>query len=212
MRYGRIAAVFVVIVAILVGEWLWLKAERERSASESLSVVAAEAAVPGGPFSLIDQFGRPVTDESFRGKYVVMVFGYTACPDVCPTTLNSVVSALALLGDKGQAVQPLFVTVDPGRDTPAVLAAFVAAFDSRLIGLTGSADQIRQVTQDYRVYVSKPATSHTDDPVDHSAYVYVIGPDGRMLTYLKPDTAPEAMAKALERLMTRQTSVGAPWN
>jgi protein SCO1/2 len=126
--------------------------------------------------------------------------------------LNTVAAAMALLGAKAEAVQPLFVTVDPDRDTPAVLAPFVAAFDSRLIGLTGSPAQIRQVTQDYRVYVAKGEGGGDTYTVDHSAYTYVIGPDGRVLTYLKHDTIPQAMAKALERLMTQQTSVGGPWN
>ncbi|MGH7187105.1 MAG: SCO family protein, partial [Pseudomonadota bacterium] len=167
MRYGRISAVVVAIVAILAGEWIWLKAERERSADGGPSVTTTVAAAPGGPFSLIDHFGQPVTDMSYRGKYLVLVFGYTSCPDVCPTTLNTVAAAMAQLGDKAQSVQPLFVTVDPERDTPTVLARFVAAFHPRLVGLTGDPAQIRQVTRDYRVYVSKANTGNKDHPVDH---------------------------------------------
>lgn len=212
MRYGRVAAVIVVFVAILVGEWLWLRGEREQAAVDGLPVVTTDAAAPGGPFSLVNHFGEPVTDQSYRGKYLVMVFGYTFCPDVCPTTLNTVVAAMALLGTKADAVQPLFVTVDPDRDTPAVLAQYVASFDSRMIGLSGSPEQIRQVAQDYRVYVAKGDGGGDAYTVDHSAFVYLIGPDGRVLTYLKHDATPEAMAKALERLMTQQTSFGSPWN
>ena len=212
MRYGRVAAVIVVIVAILVGEWLWLSAERDQPAGDGLPVVTTEASAPGGPFSLVDHFGRPVTEQSYRGKYLVVVFGYTFCPDVCPTALSTVAAAMALLGAKAEAVQPLFITVDPDRDTPAVLAPYVAAFDSRLIGLTGSPAQIRQVTKDYRVYVAKGEGGGDAYTVDHSAFIYVIGPDGRLLTYLKHDATPEAMAKALEHLMTQQTSARAPWN
>ena len=207
MRIGRVAAVVLVIVAILAGEWLWLQAAREQPAADGGLVIMTPAA-PGGAFSLIDHSGRPVTEQSFRGKHVVMVFGYTSCPDVCPATLTAVVGAMELLGAKAQAVQPLFVTVDPERDTPAVLAKYVAAFHPRLLGLTGSPEQIRQMAQDYRVYVAKGETSGGAYPVDHSAYVYVIGPEGRVLTYLKHETTPQAMATAIERLMSQRTSGG----
>lgn len=210
MRFRRATLAVLVSVAILSSGWLWLEAARDRLGSGGPSVVITQAAAPGGPFSLIDHFGQPVTDQSFRGKYLVMVFGYTFCPDVCPTTLNTVAAAVALLGSKAQAVQPLFVTIDPERDTAAVLAEYVAAFDPRLVGLTGSPAQIRQVTRDYRVYVSKVETGDDAYPIDHSAYVYVVGPSGRMLTYLKYDETPQAMATAIERSMMQQTSADGP--
>jgi protein SCO1/2 len=208
MRYGRVAGAVLVIAAILAGEWLWLNAGRNRD----LPAITAQAMAPGGPFSLVDHFARPVTDQSFRGKYVVMVFGYTSCPDVCPAILTSVAAAMDLLEAKAQAVQPVFVTVDPQRDTPAVLAKYVAAFHPRLLGLTGSPAQIRQITRDYRVYVSTGEGGHGGNPIDHSAYVYVLGPDGRMLTYLKPDATPQAMAEVLERVITQQSSVDGLWH
>jgi len=212
MRLGRVAGVVLVISAVLVGEWLWLDAGRPGPAGGDMPRITAQAAAPGGAFSLVDHLSRPVTDRSFRGSYVVMVFGYTACPDVCPTTLNTVAAAMDFLGSKARAVQPVFVTVDPERDTPAVLAAYVSAFHPRLLGLTGSPAQIRQITRDYRVYVAKGDAGHGSDPIDHSAYVYVLGPDGRMLTYLKHDATPQAMAKAIGLLITQQTSGDGLWN
>ncbi len=218
MRYGRIGAVVAVIFAILAGEWLWLKSESNPPRGDGEPVITTRAAAPGGPFSLIDHAGLPVTERAYRGKYLLMVFGYTNCPDVCPTTLNSIAATMELLGPDAEAIQPLFVTVDPDRDTPEVLAEYVAAFHPRMIGLTGSAEQIRQVAQAYRVYYSKVETGDDTYPVDHSAYVYFAGPDGAVLTYLKHDAAPEAMAAAIEKAMaaamekatTRPTSAAQP--
>jgi protein SCO1/2 len=213
MRWVRVAAVTLVIGAALAGEWLWLQSGHgPSSAGAGQELAAIPAAPPGGPFALTDHTGKPVSDETFRGKYLVMVFGYTFCPDVCPTTLGAVAAAMDLLGTEAEAVQPLFVTVDPTRDTPAVLADYVAAFHPRLVGLTGSAEQIRKVTRDYRVYVSKVETGDDTYTVDHSAYVYLVGPDGHTLSYLKHDASPQAMAETIGRHMSGRAGAGTAWN
>ncbi len=206
MRYNRIAVVVLLILAVLVGEWVWLKWETDRPSGDGSATVAGQAVVPGGPFSLVDHKGNPSSDQDFSGRHLLMLFGYTYCPDVCPTSLGAIASALDLLGDRGEAVQPLFVTIDPERDTPAVLADYVASFHPRLIGLTGSAEQIRQVAYDYRVYYAKAETGDGDYLVDHSAYIYLIGPDGQTLTYLKHDATPEAMAEAIGAFLPQQVS------
>jgi len=206
MKFKRVTLVVLVIGAVLVGEWLWLTAGRDRPSAEVASAAPAQAAVPGGGFSLIDHKGEPSSAASFPGKHLVLVFGYTFCPDVCPTTLASLAAALDLLGEREAALQPLFVTIDPERDTPEVLADYVAAFHPRLVGLTGSPEQIRKVARDYRVYYAKVGTDDADYLVDHSAYIYLIGPDGRTLTYLKHDETPEALAAALGGFLDRQTS------
>jgi len=202
MRYRRIALVVAAILVVLGVEWAWLKG----SSDDPPPVTIAPAAAPGGPFTLVDHRGREVTDVDFRGKYVIMVFGYTFCPDVCPTTLSKVAAAMDLLGPKAENVVPVFVTVDPERDTPEVLAAYVAAFHPRMVGLTGSPEQIRQIARNYRVYYAKPETGEADYLVDHSAYVYLIGPDGRVLSYLKHDATPAAMAAAITEVMARRTA------
>ncbi len=148
----------------------------------------------GGPFQLTSSDGQPVTDRSFRGRYVLAYFGYTSCRDVCPTTLTAVADALDVLGPKAERVQPLFITVDPARDTPDVLRRYVGGFSPRLLGLTGTPRQIAQMQRDYRVTsIVHPASAPgADYAVDHSSVLYLIGPDGR---YLAPIRADETGAK-----------------
>ncbi|MGB5950691.1 MAG: SCO family protein [Parvibaculum sp.] len=158
----------------------------------------------GGPFTLVDQTGKTVTDADFRGKYMLIYFGFTFCPDVCPTELQMMSGALEKLGDKAANVQPIFITVDPERDTPELLSKYVRQFDPRLIGLTGSTEQIAAVAKEYRVYYGKvkeeaeDGQSHADDyTVDHSSIVYLMGPDGKFLTFFPPGTSPEQMAEKI---------------
>ena len=149
----------------------------------------------GGPFTLIDGDGKQVTDRDFRGRYLLVYFGYTFCPDVCPTTLNEVAVAMQELGAAALRVQPLFVTVDPQRDTPGVVKRYAAAFDPRLIGLTGSPEQVAQVAQEYRVYYADRRTTPraSDYTVDHSSLLYLVGPDGRFVAPIRADKSGAAI-------------------
>ena len=147
----------------------------------------------GGPFALTADDGRTVTDQSFRGRYVLLYFGYTSCQDVCPVTLSAVAEALDVLGPAAARVQPLFVTVDPQRDTPDVIRRYVEAFTPRLVGLTGTPGQLRQMEQSYRV----TSTTHPGGAgytIDHSSVLYLIGPDGRFLAPIRADETGQAMA------------------
>src|ERR1017187_2237846 len=143
----------------------------------------------GGPFSLIDGDRKPVTDQTWHGKYLLVYFGYTFCPDVCPTTLNNVADALDKLGPKADRLQPLFITVDPKRDTPAVVKQYTAAFTPRLLGLTGSATQIAAVAKAYRVYYAEHRTGPGPDDysMDHSSILYLMGPNGRFIAPIRTD-------------------------
>jgi cytochrome oxidase Cu insertion factor (SCO1/SenC/PrrC family) len=122
----------------------------------------------GGPFALIDHTGQPRTDTDFRGKLLLIYFGYTNCPDICPADLMQIGLAMNGLGPAGEAVQPLFITLDPERDTAARLADYVPLFHPRLIGLTGSAEEIRRVALAFKVYYAKYPPDSTDYLVDHS--------------------------------------------
>lgn len=143
----------------------------------------------GGAFALIDQDGKPVTDADFKGRYRLMYFGYTFCPDVCPTDA-AVLSRGLQAYEKARAgravkVQPIFITVDPGRDDPAALKAFVGAFHPRLIGLTGSPDAIAAALKNYGIYTKQYPTSDPDNYlVDHLAVFYLFGPDGAPIAFL----------------------------
>lgn len=148
-----------------------------------------------GEFSLTDHEGRQRQLSDFRGKVVVVVFGYTHCPDVCPTMLLSMAGAMKLLGDKAQEVQVLFVTVDPERDTQEVLAQYVPFFDSRFIGLYGTEKQVRQVAKSYRVAYKKQSAEGGGYTVDHSAGVYVLDRGGHVRAYLRHDETPEQLSQ-----------------
>ncbi len=150
----------------------------------------------GGSFALVDTTGRTVTDRDFRGRYMLVYFGYTTCPDVCPTTLHGMAEALGRLGPKGTRVQPVFITVDPQRDTQAVLRDYVAAIDPHLIALTGADDAVADALRAYRVqreFRPTPA-HHADYLVDHSSVLYLMGPDGRFVAPVRADEPADRMA------------------
>ncbi|MDX2202975.1 MAG: SCO family protein [Hyphomicrobiaceae bacterium] len=175
---------------------------RERLLPKDAARSVGQALV-GGPFTLTDHTGRRVTEADYRGKYMLVFFGFTYCPDVCPTALQSVAAALDLLGPKADRVVPLFVTVDPERDTPEQLAQYVSSFSPRLVGLTGSRAEIDTVLKEYRVYAQR-----VDDPkstagytMNHSSIVYVMGMDGAYRTHFTHATSAETIAERLAKLL-----------
>ncbi len=157
----------------------------------------------GGPFALVDQHGRAVTDRDVAGRYRIMYFGYTFCPDVCPTDALAIGAGLKLLDKSDPAlaarIVPMFVTVDPARDTPAVLGRFVAAFHPRFVGLTGSPDAIARVAKEYAVYYGKGASSAGGYLVNHSRTAYLMDPDGKPLALLPTEQGPRAVADEIRK-------------
>ncbi len=155
----------------------------------------------GGPFTLTDGAGNAVTDRSFRGKYMLVYFGYTFCPDVCPTTLTEMADALDKLGSRADKVQPLFITVDPARDTAPVVQRYAAAFSPRMDGLTGTAEQVAAVAKEYRVYYAPHRTGPDpgDYTMDHSSILYVMDPQGRFAGIIRADEGADAMAADLSK-------------
>ena len=163
-----------------------------------------EAAAIGGPFTLTDGAGRTVTDQTFRGKYMLVYFGYTFCPDVCPTTLNDVAQAIDKLGPAADKLRPLFITVDPARDTPDVMRQYAAAFSPKLTGLTGTAAQIATVAKEYRVYYAphKTGPNPGDYTMDHSSILYVMDPSGRFAGVIRADEGADAIAADLKKYVS----------
>jgi cytochrome oxidase Cu insertion factor (SCO1/SenC/PrrC family) len=158
----------------------------------------------GGPFALTGHDGRQRTDAEFRGKLMVIYFGYTRCPDICPADLTSIALALDRLGDAADAVQPVFITLDPERDTPAQLAEYVKAFHPRLIGLTGTPDEIRKVAAAYKTYYVKAGNADgADYAVDHAAFIYLVGRDGQYIGFLPPSTTPERLSEVIRQMLSR---------
>jgi cytochrome oxidase Cu insertion factor (SCO1/SenC/PrrC family) len=152
----------------------------------------------GGHFSLVDDTGAEVTDADFRGKYMLVYFGYTYCPDICPTGLATIANALKQLGKEADKIQPLFVTVDPERDTPKQLAQYVSHFYPTLRGLTGSEAQIAEIAKRYRVFRRKVTdTASTDYLMDHSTFFYLMRPDGKLALMFRHGTEAGNMAAAI---------------
>jgi protein SCO1/2 len=195
-RHGRTAllpaVVFALVLAVGVGGWLFFS----HSATEQISGI-------GGPFTLVDGAGRTVTDRDLRGQYLLIYFGYTFCPDVCPTTLTAMASALDQLGSRAEQLRPVFITVDPERDTPKVVRDYTAAFSPRILGLTGTPEQIAKVAGEYRVYYAKHRTGEGpgDYTVDHSSIIYLMGPDGRFIAPIAADESARQMAADIARHM-----------
>ena len=155
----------------------------------------------GGPFSLTDDKGETKTDKDFRGRYMLIYFGYTYCPDVCPTALQSMTEAVDRLAPETQAkITPIFITIDPERDTAKQLNAYVENFPPRLVGLTGTPDQIAQTARLYRVYFGRAKDEReesTEYLMDHSSIIFLMNPEGEYVTHFTHASTPEKMAERL---------------
>jgi cytochrome oxidase Cu insertion factor (SCO1/SenC/PrrC family) len=159
----------------------------------------------GGPFALIDHTGKLRTDEDFRGELLLIYFGYSYCPDVCPTDLQQIGLAVDGLGARAEAVQPLFITLDPERDTAVHLAEYVPAFHPRLIGLTGSAEQIRRVALAYKVYYAKYPPDSSDYVIDHSSFIYLVDKAGKYIGFFPPGTTADRMIEIINLNLSDST-------
>jgi cytochrome oxidase Cu insertion factor (SCO1/SenC/PrrC family) len=196
-RRLSVSCIWLALACVFVSAPLAANETAEPSPTDLIEGLLSGRAPVGGPFELTDQTGHRRTDADFQGKLVVLYFGYTYCPDVCPTELQSISLALDKLGAAATTVQPLFITVDPERDTPARLADFVSSFHPRLIGLTGSPAEIRKTAIAYRTFFAKSVTTADNYAVDHTGFVYLLGKDGRYLGFLPPGLAPDAIADAI---------------
>lgn len=160
----------------------------------------AKAAI-GGPFELVDGDGHTVTDRTFRGKWMLIYFGYTHCPDACPTALQDMADAVDLLGAKKSEVALVFVTVDPARDTPAVMKNYVSNFNAPITGLSGSPEQVAKAAKEYRVYYAKHPTKDGYD-MDHSSIIYVMDTSGDFVTNFTHQSSPQQIAAKLGPLLS----------
>ncbi len=197
---GRTALLAPMIaMALAIVAVVWLLVEKGPGGLSGLQEETIGALVGGGPFELVDHTGRAVTDEDFRGRFLLVYFGFTTCPGVCPTALQEMTQALDLLGAQGNEIQPLLVTIDPERDTPAVLADYVAQIHPRLIGLTGSAAQIKAVADGYKVYYARAESDDGDYLMDHTSILYLMDREGRYAAHFGHGIPPDDLAKAIQR-------------
>lgn len=205
-RTPSLPVLFVLLAALLAialaAGIAWM---RLNSRSASLAdgtggeITVANGIQIGGPYELTAGDGSRVTDKSFQGKFQLVYFGFTFCPDVCPTELTQISAALDRLGPAAQKIQPLFITVDPERDTPEAMAEYVKNFYPTLIGLTGTQQEIDSVVSAYRVFARKVQEPNSNQYVmDHSTFIYLMGPDGNFLTMYRYGTEPDALAQSLK--------------
>lgn len=214
IRYSSLA-----LLALVAGIWgyAWMSRAPGQSVGEAFatrlaSVFGTGMAVPssgggmqlpdgvalGGPFTLVNQAGQPVTERDYAGRWMLVYFGFTYCPDVCPTELGTIAAAIDAMGPAGEAVTPVLITVDPQRDTPAALLDYVGRFHPRMQGLTGTPEQVAEAARRFRVFYSRvQRDENTNYLMDHSSFIYLVGPDGRVRVLFRPDTSPETMAASV---------------
>ena len=202
-RLAVVITAIIAAIALLAVAVYYVVAARDRI-SESRGPATGGAVQLGGPFALRDQTGRQRTDDEFRGQLMLIFFGYTYCPDVCPTSLQTMSDVLDSLGAKADRVQPIFITVDPERDTVAQLKDYTAHFHPRLLALTGTAAEIASVAKAYRVYYRKAEPAEADENsddylVDHTSIMYLMDRDGAYLHLFRHDAPASDIAAEIER-------------
>jgi protein SCO1/2 len=197
----RFVVIAVALAALLVLAAGGLVALAVRESPKGAAGTLLASAI-GGPFHLVDQNGKPFGDGDLKGKWHLVFFGYTNCPDTCPTTLNELSLALDRLGNARDAVGIVLISVDPERDTPEVLKSYVESFDAPITALTGTADEVAQAAKAYRVYYAKHPRADGGYDMDHSAVIYVMDPEGRFVATFTPDSPAEAIAQRLQKLLS----------
>ena len=197
-RFALLAIVFAGVLVIAAGVLLALAL---RETPRGVAGTALASAI-GGQFQLIDQNGKPFSDANLKGKWHLIFFGYTHCPDACPTALNEMSLALDRLGIKRDEVGVVFITVDPERDTPDVLKSYVQSFDAPIVALTGSPEAVAQAAKAYRVFYAKHPRADGDYDMDHSAVIYVMNPEGRFTATFTPDSSADAIVQRLQKLIS----------
>ena len=188
------------VVASLLGSGPALAAEQPSAAQMMDDLMYGRGSV-GGPFTLTDQNGKPRSDTEFRGKLMIVYFGYTYCPDVCPTDLMAITQALDALGPVAAGVQPVFISIDPGRDSN-VLADYIAAFHRSFVALTGSPDEIRKVANSYKAFYAKvPGERGGEYSIDHAGVIYLMGRNGEYLGFMPPQTNADRLTEILRKYL-----------
>ena len=192
MRMMLVLAAFLGGLVLCLGSILWFT-------GRGVGPVATAPSTVGGPFNLTDQNGKPISNETFRGKPFLVFFGFTHCPDVCPTTLFEVSEVMRRLGPDADKTAALFVTVDPERDTPEMMKEYLSSFDPHLSAATGSVEAMAAVAKAYRVYYKKIPTEGGDYTMDHTAIVYLMDKNGNFVTPFNLRRKPEEAAADLKK-------------
>jgi protein SCO1/2 len=197
----RLASTCALLLAASLTSGAAAAAEQQPSAAQMMDDLMFGRGAVGGPFTLTDQWGKPRRDSEFRGKLMIVYFGYTFCPDVCPTDLMAITQALDALGKDAAGIQPIFITIDPERDN-AAMAEYLRAFHPSFIGLTGAPEDIRKVANSYKAFYAR-----TEDPttheysIDHAGVIYLMGRSGNYLGFVPPQTSPDRLIEILRKYL-----------
>jgi protein SCO1/2 len=199
-RLSLILIPVLLAVALTAAYFLWQASDNLAGPDRNVETGTARI---GGPFTLIDQNGTKRSSADFRGRFMLIYFGYSYCPDVCPTTLSLMADALDRLGARADAIVPMFISIDPERDTPAKLKSYLASFGPRFVGLTGDLATIKKVAGVYRVYLKKQPLEGGNYAMDHSSVIYLMGRDGKFVgfwddTAIGPDKLAAELRKAIQ--------------
>ena len=199
----RSTYVLLALGGLLIGGITALLLQPGARLSLSAPAMSVGKALVGGPFALINHTGKRITDQDFRGRHMLVMFGFTFCPDVCPSELQVIAAVLDKLGRKGERIAPLFISVDPERDTPAQLAQYVASFHPRLVGLTGSPADVDAAAKAYRVYYKKvrDEKSSAAYTIDHTALIYLMGPDGNYVAHFTHAAGVDALVERIAKVL-----------
>jgi cytochrome oxidase Cu insertion factor (SCO1/SenC/PrrC family) len=198
---GSKACALFVVASLL--SYCSVAAAEQPSAAQMMDDLMYGRGSVGGPFTLTDQSGKQRSDSEFRGKLMIVYFGYTYCPDVCPTDLMAITQALDTLGPAAEGIQPVFITIDPERDTK-VLAEYVSAFHHSLVGLTGSSEEIRRVANLYKAFYAKVQDQRSGDySIDHNGVIYLMGRNGEYLGFMPPQTNPDRLTEVLRKNLAK---------
>ena len=199
-RPGLVLAAALLLGFAILGAGAFVALELRESPRGAAGTILGSAI--GGPFKLVDQNGNTVTSTDLEGKWLLVYFGYTHCPDACPTALNNIALALSDLGAEKKEVRPVFITIDPERDTSSAMKDYVSAFDAPILALTGSAEAIAQAAKEYRVYYAKHPEPGGDYSMDHTSIIYVMDPKGRFTASFSGEDPPEQIAARLKKLLS----------
>ena len=192
-----------ILIALLFCDAFASAAEEPQTAAGMMDDLMYGHGTVGGPFTLTDQDGRTRSDSEFRGKLMIVYFGYTFCPDVCPADLMAITQALDALGPEATSIQPIFITIDPERDM-GVLKDYVAAFHSSFIGLAGSPGEIRKIANSYKAFYARvPGERGGDYSIEHAGIIYLMGREGEYLGFMPPQTGPEKLTEVLRKYLAK---------
>lgn len=198
----KFAALGLFVLGLGLAGWVVTSVYTGKAPVAGKAPMAGQALV-GGPFTAVDHTGRAVTEADFKGRYSLVYFGYTFCPDVCPGELQVIGATMDLLGKRAEKITPIFFTIDPERDTPEILSDYVPHFHERMVGLTGTSEQMAAAAGAYRVYFAKGERTGGSGGylMDHSSLIYLMDDEGRYLSHFNYGTPPESIAAAVAKLV-----------